>query len=405
MKINKIAVIGSGLMGHGIAQVAAMTGHEVSLIDISDELLQKALQKMSDSLSKLSDKGKLHENPGSVLKRIRTSTDLFRGVSDSDYIIEAVLEDINLKKKIFVELDAHAPQHAILATNTSGLSVTVLAEATKRKEKVIGMHWTNPPQIMKLVEIIKSKYTSDETLQGTLDLCRRYNKETIVAKRDIWFFLTARARAGFSIQACLMYLNKEADFKEIDAVARYKLGLPMGEFELSDFIGIVDIRTRGLKSAEQILKIYPDFEPWPVFLAAYRYLADALWSPMSEKGLSGIKTGRGFYSYPEGKYTKPEISKDLARNIDPIDLLAPSINVAAWCVSNGVGSIADVNKSFKLGFGWPKGIFEFVDELGSGDIMDVLKKKEDQAPAWLKGLYRPDPLLTKWDSRTEMLHG
>jgi len=389
-------VIGSGLMGHGIAQVAAMSGQEVALIDVSDELLEKATQKIGDSLNKLSGKGIIKESPNDVMKRLWTSTNIPDGVRHADCVIEAVSENIDLKKKICSEVDTCAPKDAILATNTSGLSITVIAEAIRRKEKVIGMHWMNPPQIMKLIEIIKSKYTDEETLQSTLDLCKRYDKETVIAQKDVWFFLSARARAGFSIEANLMYLRKEADFKELDAVARYKIGLPMGEFELADFTGAMEIRTNGLKSAEQIVKNYPEFEPWPVFLVAYQHLVKELWGPMTEKGLCGLKTGKGFYDYPGGKYVKPELSKELAEKVDPIQLLAPAINAAAWCVSNGVGSIDEVNKSFKLAYGWPKGLFEFVDECGITNIISVLKAKEEKAPTWLKELYKVDPLLANW---------
>jgi len=396
MKVEKVAVIGSGLMGHGIAQVAAMSGQETCLIDVSDEILGKAMKRIEESLNKLFEKGKIKESPDNVLQRLRTSTEIAKGVREADFIIEAVFEDISLKRKIFSEADEYAPRHAILATNTSGLSITVIAEATKRKEKVIGMHWMNPPQLMKLIEVIKSKYTDEETLQTTLELCRRYEKEPVIAQRDVWFFLAARAHAGWGSEASLMYLRKEADFKEIDAMARYKIGLPMGPFELNDFTGAVDIRTSGLKSTEEILKTYPDFEPWPTFLTVYRRLVKDLWGPMKEKGLSGLKTGQGFYSYPGGKYVKPEIPKELAEKVEPIQLLAPAINVAAWCVSNEVGSIEDVNKSFRLAFSWPKGIFEFIDELGLNNIIGVLKEKEGKAPEWLKGFYKVDPLLTAW---------
>ena len=383
-------------MGHGIAQVVATSGQEVSLIDVSDDLLAKARQRIEASLGKFAEKGKIQESPQSILKRIGTTTSIAGGVSDADYVIEAVFEDINLKKEILGEVDKHAPGHAILATNTTGLSVTVIAEAARRKGQVIGMHWMNPPQIMRLIEIIKGRYTDEETLQSTLELCKRYGKETVIAQRDVWQFLAARARAGWSIEANLIYFRKEADFKELDAVAKYKLGLPMGEFEYFDLTGAVDIRTKGLQSLAEIVKIYPDFEPWPVMLAAFRYLAKELWTPMSEKGLSGLKTGKGFYQYPEGKYVKPEIPEQLAGKISPIQLLAPAMNSAAWCVSNGVGSIDDVNKSFRLAFGWPRGIFEFVDEYGIENIIGVLKAKEEKAPEWLKEFYKVDPLLVNW---------
>ena len=398
MSIDKVAVIGSGLMGYGIAQVAAMSGQEVTLIDISNEALASALLKIRESLNRLSAKGKIQESPQSVLKKIRTTTELSNGVSDADFVIEAVFEDINLKRKLLSEVDAHAPKHAILATNTSGLSVTVIAEATRKAEKVIGMHWMNPPQIMKGIEIIKSKYTAEETLQSTLDLCKRYGKDPILARKDVWFFLAARAQTGWQLEAGLMYLRKEADFKEIDAIGRYKIGLPMGPLELMDFTGTVDIRTRGLDSTENILKTFPEFEPWPAFLALYRYLVKELWAPLREKGLSGVKSGRGFYQYPGGKYVKPEISQELAGKVDPIQLLAPAMNTAAWCVSNGVGSLNDVNRSFRLAYGWPKGIFEFVDEYGPGNVASILKAKEEKAPEDLRNFYKVDPLLATWKS-------
>ena len=393
MSIEKIAVIGSGLMGHGIAQVAAISGQEVFLYDISEKFLENAMEKIKGSLGKLSEKGKIQERPELVLKRIKPTTNFARSMSEIDAVIEAVPEDINLKRKIFSDLCTYAHKDAILATNTSGLSITMISEATKRKEKVIGMHWMNPPQIMRLIELIKGKYTDEETLQSTLELCKRYNKETIVTRKDVWSFLAARAQHGWALEAGLMYLRKEADFKEIDAAARYKLGLPMGPFELVDFVSGVDIRIKGLVSVEEILKTYPEFEPWPTFLAVHKYLIKELWKPMSEKGLCGVKTGKGFYSYPEGKYLKPEISRELAEKVDLIQLLAPAINVAAWCVSNGIGSIEDINKSFKLAHNWPKGIFEYLDEYGVNSIVSVLKAKEKKAPEWLKEFYRVDTLL------------
>ena len=398
MKIDKVAVIGSGLMGHGIAQVAAMSGQEVSLIDVSEEPLTKAMQKIEASVKKLSQKGKIEEKPEEVQKRIKTTTNLGKGVGDVDCVIEAVFEDINLKRKVWKEVDEHAPEHAILATNTSGLSITFIADATRRKEKVIGMHWMNPPQIMKLIEIIKSKYTDEETLQSTLDLCKRYDKEIVISQKDVWFFLAARARTGWSVECNLMYMRKEADFRELDAVARYKVGLPMGEFELMDFTGSVDIRPKGLKSTEEILKTYPEFEPWPTLLAVFRQQSKELWIPMSEKGLSGLKKGKGFYEYPDGRYVKPEIPQELSEKIDPAQLLAPGFNSAAWCVTNGVGSIDDVNKSFRLAFGWPKGIFEYLDDYDVNNVVSILKEKEEKAPDWIRDFYKVDPLLINWKS-------
>ena len=194
-----------------------------------------------------------------------------------------------------------------------------------------------------------------------------------------------------------MYLSKQADIKEIDAVLKYKVGLPMGQFELMDFGGSVEIRTKGFRSLESILKIYPEFEPWPEYLAAFGHLVAELWGPMTDKGLRGVKTGKGFYTYPGG-YAKPEIPRELAENIEPIQLLAPAINTSAWCVSNGVGDIDDINKSFRFAYGWPKGIFEFVDEFGADNIAGVLKEKAEKASGQVRDFYKVDPLLVNWKS-------
>jgi 3-hydroxyacyl-CoA dehydrogenase len=185
----------------------------------------------------------------------------------------------------------------------------------------------------------------------------------------------------------------------MDAALKYRLGLPMGTFELMDFTGAVETRTRGLKSVDDIMKTHPDFEPWPALLAAMRYLVTELWGVMTERGLTGIKVGRGFYTYPEGKYAKPEIRPELAERLEPIQLLATIINTSAWCVTNGVGSIDDINKSCRLGFGWPKGVFEFVDEYGANKIASVLKSKAEKAPEQLHDFYKVDPLLANWKSR------
>ncbi len=396
MSVERIAVIGSGIMGHGIAQVAAISGQDVSLIDTQAEALEKAMRKIKNSLGKLAEKGKIQEDPEVVLERIQTTSDLVAGVSQADCVIEAVFEDIDLKSRLMREADVHSPPHAVLATNTSGLSITLIAEGTKRREKVIGMHWMNPPQIMRLIEVIRSKYTDDDTMQDVLDLCEGYGKVPVLARKDVWFFLAARARAGWSIENNLVYLRKEATVEEIDAVARHRLGLPMGEFEIFDFTGAVDIRTKGLESLKKILEQYPEFEPWPPLLSAYRHLAEFLWKPMRDKGLSGVKTGKGFYAYPGGTYTKPDISETLSGKLDPLELLAPAVNVAAWCVSQGVGSVEDVDKSFRLAFGWPKGLFEFLEDYKVAEILRILGERAKKAPDWLAGFYEPAPVLADW---------
>lgn len=396
MSITTVAVIGSGLMGHGIAQVAAMSGQDVSLIDISDALLTKAMGKIGASLERLAAKGKLSAGPQEIKERIHPHTDIQAGVKNADFVIEAVLEDLAVKQEIFKTVEAHAPEHAVIATNTSGLSVTAISEVVRNKARTIGMHWMNPPQLMKLVEIIRSRYTSEETFQTTIALCADYHKETVLAKKDVWYFLATRARAGFSFAANLLHLQEKIGVAEIDACIRDHLGLPMGEFELMDLTGAVDIRTKGMKSTEAILTINPDFEPWPAFLHVHRFLVNQLWAAMSEKGLSGVKTGKGFYEYEGGKIRRAGRNEIHADRVHPLDILAPAINCAAWCVTNGVGSMEDLNRTFRLAFNWPKGIFAYIDDYGIDKVIAVLNAKRETALEAVKGFYQVDPLLLNW---------
>ncbi len=396
MSVDKVAVIGSGIMGSGIAQVAAVSGQEVTIIDTSEEMLVRASERMESSLNILFQKGRVKESPAGVLKRVHRTTNLAEGVADADFVIEAVYEDLNLKSRLLKEAAEHAPEHAILASNTSGLSITLLAGATNRPDRVIGMHWMNPPQIMKLVELVRGKQTSQATLETAVKLCQRYQKEPVISQKDVWFFLSVRAQTGWFIEACLMYLAKEADFREIDAMARYKVGLPMGPFELMDFSSAMEIRPNSMKSIGDVLRVQPDFEPWPAYMASLKYVVDNLWGPMNQQGMIGIKSGQGFYTYPGGKYAKPLLPQELAMKVEPVHVLAPAINNAAWCVTNGVGTITDVNKAFTLAYGWPKGIFQFVDECGVKNIIDVLRSKQSRRPAAVKEFYNVDPPLLDW---------
>lgn len=394
--VNVVAVIGAGIMGHGIAQVSALSGCKVRMVDVSENLLKSGLERMRWSLGKLAEKKVISETVDAVMNRITATTKLADAVGDIDYMIEAVPENIDLKMETFAEADKNAPPDAILATNTSGLSVTMIGEATKRPNKVVGMHWMNPPQMMPLIEVIKGKQTSDETLKTTVDLCQRFGKQPVVARKDIWFFLAARSEMGWDIEANLMWLRGEAKVEEIDAMARYKLNLPMGPFELSDLTGAADIMKGAYTSIDKILTKNPDFEPNPVRLYIFKRLAEQISIPRSEGGKSGMKTGEGHYKYPgPGKYARPEIPKELAEKVAPVEVLASAVNSASQCVTDGVGSIEDTDKCFKLAFGWPKGVFEFADEFGIHNIVNTLREKKARVPDWQKSFYQPDSLLLR----------
>jgi enoyl-CoA hydratase/3-hydroxyacyl-CoA dehydrogenase len=394
-EINKVAVIGAGIMGHGIAQVAATAGQEVRLVDVSKELLERATERILWSLGKLAEKAAIKESPQEIVSRITGTTDLFGAVSDVDLVIEAVPEDIELKAKVLADVDKAAPPRAILATNTSGLPISALSARISRPEKFVGTHWMNPPVFMRLVEIIKGDSTSEETLQTIIELCQQYyGKEVVVAKKEVWNFLTGRAHMGWNLGTACLYHIGEATAEEIDAMARYEMSLPMGPFELADFTGSNEIRAGGLKSIKVLLEKYPGFEPWPAFFQAFEYITEVVSKPLVEKGLLGVKSGQGFYTYPEpGKYRKAEVSQELTGKVNPAKVLAVAANTSAWCVTNGVGSAEEVEKSFRMAYGWPKGIFEFAAEYGPSNIIKELRHGLETAPEPMRLIYEPDPLL------------
>ncbi|MEB3756294.1 MAG: 3-hydroxyacyl-CoA dehydrogenase/enoyl-CoA hydratase family protein [Desulfurococcales archaeon] len=385
--IKKITVVGAGTMGHGIAEVAALKGYKVYLVDIKQEFLDNALQKIEWSLKKLYEKGILRDPVETVMSRITPVVNLDENgefteefakiLGDTDFMIEAIVERIDLKQKLFAYADEHAPSHAILASNTSSLPITEIASATKRPEKVVGMHFFNPPPLMPLVEIIKGDKTSDETVQVTYDLAKRFGKQPVVVKKDVPGFIVNRILARFLNEACWIVKRGKADVIEVDATVRYQLGFPMGAFELADYSGIdvfyyvfTAMTGRGFKIS-------------PCELFKEKFDAKEF----------GMKSGKGFYTYPApGKYVRPDIPKEKAGKVDPVELIAPAVNEAAWLLENDVATKEDIDKAVKLGLGWPKGVFEFADDYGIDKIVEALKKLKEET-----GFeeYEPQPLLLK----------
>ena len=282
MEIKKVGVVGCGLMGSGISQVCARSGYQVVVSEINDELLNKGLASISSFLTRNVRKGRIsQEEKEATLTRIKGTTDT-RDFADCGLVIEAAVENVDVKKKIFAELDKVCAQDAILASNTSCLSVIDMATATTRMEKVLGIHFFNPVPSMKLLEIVKTIATSDETLEIAKEFGKSIGKTTIIAP-DTPGFIVNRLLLPFMLAACRMLETGGATREDIDSGVKLGLGHPMGPLTLADLIGL-----------DTVLYIAN---------AIFEELRDPLYAPpiilkkMVATGWLGRKTGKGFYEY------------------------------------------------------------------------------------------------------------
>lgn len=284
--MNNIAVIGSGTMGNGIAHVFAQFGFQVSLIDISEEALKKALATIDKNLSRQAEKGTISaEVKQKALANITTFTSVKDGVSSADLIVEAATENVELKLKIFKEIDEAAKASAILATNTSSISITKIASVTKRPEQVIGMHFMNPVPVMKLVEVIRGYATSDATTQAVMDLSKKLEKIPVEVN-DYPGFVANRILMPMINEAIYSLYEGVAGVEEIDTVMKLGMAHPMGPLQLADFIG--------LDVCLSILKVLHDGFGNP------KYAPCPLLVNMVQAGHKGVKSGNGFYQYKPG---------------------------------------------------------------------------------------------------------
>ncbi len=282
MEIKKIAILGAGQMGSGIAQVAAASGYRVGIMDVSDEVLARGLKGIRKSLDRFVKAGKLSdEKAQEALNNIFTTTELADAVEGAQVVIEAVPEDLALKKEIFAELEGLCDEGTIFASNTTELSITDIASVTGRSEQVIGMHWFNPAPIMRLVEIVAGVDTSEETVQVIQDLAREMGKETVLVK-DAQGFVTSRVLAAHMLECMRVLEEGVASVEDIDKAVRLGLNYPMGPFELADYVGLDTM----VFAAEGLTEAYGD-----------RFRAPQILRKLVEAGHLGRKTGRGFYQY------------------------------------------------------------------------------------------------------------
>jgi 3-hydroxybutyryl-CoA dehydrogenase len=289
--MKNISVIGSGTMGNGIAHVFAQYGYSVSLIDLSEDSLKKGLATIQKNLTRQVEKGTLtEESKAKALSSINTFTDVKKGVEKADLVVEAATESVDLKLKIFKELDSSAPASAILASNTSSISITKIASVTSRPDKVIGMHFMNPVPIMKLVEVIRGYSTSDEVTKVVMDVSKDLQKVPVEVN-DYPGFVANRILMPMINEAIYSLYEGVAGVEEIDTVMKLGMAHPMGPLQLADFIGldvclsILNVLYQGFGN--------PKYAPCPLLVN------------MVQAGHKGVKSGNGFYTYTAG-------SKDLA---------------------------------------------------------------------------------------------
>ncbi len=288
--MTRVAVVGSGTMGNGIAHVFAQHGFKVSLIDVSPQALKKALDTIGKNLERQVSKGTITEAVSkSALANITTATDMASGVRDAELVVEAATENTELKLKIFRELDEAAPANAILASNTSSISITKIASATKRPDKVIGMHFMNPVPIMKLVEVIRGYNTSDEVTQKVMELSKTLGKVPVEVN-DYPGFVANRILMPMINEAIYALYERVAGVEEIDTVMKLGMAHPMGPLQLADFIGL-DVCLSILRVLHEGFG-NPKYAPCPLLVN------------MVQANHLGAKTGTGFYIYTPG-------SKDL----------------------------------------------------------------------------------------------
>ena len=284
--IKKVAVIGAGTMGNGIAHVFAQSGYQVNLIDISEDALQKALSTIGKNLDRLIKKEIISEQEkNNTLSRIQTFVSVEKALADRDIVVEAATENVDLKLKIFKNMDELAPANAILATNTSSISITKMAAVTKRPEKVIGMHFMNPVPIMKLVEIIRGYATSDEVTDAVMGLSKALGKSPVEVN-DYPGFVANRILMPMINEAIMTLHEGVAGVEEIDTVMKLGMAHPMGPLQLADFIG--------LDTCLSIMRVLYDGFGNP------KYAPCPLLVNMVTAGFLGVKTGEGFYDYSKG---------------------------------------------------------------------------------------------------------
>jgi 3-hydroxybutyryl-CoA dehydrogenase len=385
-----VGVIGAGTMGSGIAQVAAQAGHATVLFDTRKEAVDKAMTGLQRTLDKLVEKGKLTgENAAAIFGRITPSTDM-NALAGCGLVIEAIVEDLAVKKKVFAELDTLLSPDALLASNTSSLSVTAIAAACSRPGRVVGLHFFNPAPLMPLVEVVPGVATDPRVVDKARQLMLEWGKVPVTCKDTPGFIVNRVARPYYG-ESIRIYEEGIADMATIDHALRSIGGFRMGPFDLMDLIGN-DINFTVTRTV------------WESFFYDARYRPSFTQQRMVEAGWLGRKTGRGYFNYDEkGQPTAvpaftvdPELGGRIVERV-----LAMLINEATDALQFGVASRHDIDLAMTKGVNYPKGLLAWADEQGAAHWLSVMEGLQAE---FGEDRYRPSPLLRRMAGTGERFH-
>jgi len=363
-ELKNIGVLGAGVMGSQLGLLCAEAGLNVIIRDIEEGLLDRGRGIIESHLKRRIKKGKLtEEGKQDLLAKIRFTLDVKETVKDADYVIEAVTEVMDIKHALFKEAYEHAPKYAIFGTNTSAFLIGEIAEAVPEPERMIGVHFFNPPGTMKLLEIIYGKQTGKEAVDTTDELAKLLGREVVYCLEDSPGFVTTRLLAVMVNESAWAVELDGADVLEVDAGLKYGLGLPMGMFELIDILGGGGVALQhevGTYLGEKLGKSFGN-------------------APIIEKKLAagelGKDSGKGFYDWSEGRRNEVPFCK--ARDFDPIRILAPLVNQALRMVEEGIMTKEDIDKAMTLGLGFPRGLLRMADSVGLDKIREKVKELYD----------------------------
>ncbi|MFC4988738.1 3-hydroxyacyl-CoA dehydrogenase/enoyl-CoA hydratase family protein [Saliphagus infecundisoli] len=363
--VNSVAVLGAGNMGHGIAEVVAIAGYDVAIRDINEDLVSDGYDDIEWSLGKLVEQDQLtEEEADAALERVEPVVEMEAAVGESDVIIEAVPEKMEIKKDVYGEVEEYAPERAVFATNTSSLSITELSEVTDRPERFCGMHFFNPPIRMPLVEVISGAHTDEGTLDLIEALAEDVGKSPVRVHKDSPGFIVNRVLVPLMNEAAWMVHGEEATVAEIDSTAKFDMGLPMGLFELTDQVGL-DV---GLHVQEYMHETLGDaYEPCPLTVEKV------------EAGDLGKKTGKGVYDYEDGEGV--EIPTDEGEEWIADRLLAVMADEVAQLIDGDVAGPDAIDEAMQLGAGFPDGPAKMADKRGLADLLSALEDAHEETGA------------------------